>query len=79
VNNLSVIAVHGAIPYIAFKSIHTGSSGGLWQKMFHYFQYRREDFLRHYHKRSNVESTFSMKNGKFRDHVRRQDRYGYEE
>jgi len=68
--NLTAIAAHGATPYIAFKSIHTGSSGGLWQKMFHYFQYRREEFLRHYHKRSNVESTFSMIKAKFRDHVR---------
>jgi transposase len=70
VNNLAVIAARGAVPYIAFKSIHTGSSGGLWQKMFHYFQYRREEFLSHYHKRSNVESTFSMIKAKFRDHVR---------
>ena len=38
--------------------------------MFHYFQYRREDFLAHYHKRSNVESVFSMIKAKFRDHVR---------
>ena len=70
VNNLAVIAARGAVPYIAFKSIHTGSSGGLWQKMFHYFQYRREEFLSHYHKRSNVESTFSMIKAKFHDHVR---------
>jgi transposase len=28
------------------------------------------EFLGHYHKRSNVESTFSMFKGKFRDHVR---------
>jgi transposase len=70
VNNLTAIAAHNAVPYIAFKSIHTGSSGGLWQKMFHYFQFRREEFLTHYHKRSNVESTFSMIKAKFRDHVR---------
>ena len=38
--------------------------------MFHYFQYRRDDFLTRYHKRSNVESTFSMSKAKFRDHVR---------
>ncbi len=49
---------------------HDGQAGGLWAKMFHYFQYRREDFLSHYHKRSNVESVFSMIKAKFRDHVR---------
>jgi transposase len=43
---------------------------GLWSKMFHYFQFRKEEFLGHYHKRSNVESTFSMVKAKFRDHVR---------
>jgi hypothetical protein len=38
--------------------------------MHHYFNFRRDDFLSHYHKRSNVESTFSMIKAKFRDHVR---------
>ena len=69
-NNYAVIDKHGATPYIAFKSIHTGKGGGLWAKMFHYFQYRREEFLEHYHKRSNVETTFSMIKAKFRAHVR---------
>lgn len=70
VSNYNAIARHGAVPYIAFKSIHSGKGGGLWQKMFYYFQYRRDDFLSHYHKRSNVESVFSMIKAKFRDHVR---------
>lgn len=69
-NNYAVIEETGATPFIAFKSIHNGRGGGLWAKMYHYFQYRREDFLSHYHKRSNVESTFSMIKAKFRDHVR---------
>jgi transposase len=70
VNNVNVIASHGATPYIAFKSIHSGKAGGLWEKMFHYYSFRRDEFLVHYHKRSNVESTFSMIKAKFRDHVR---------
>jgi transposase len=70
VNNTDVIASHGATPYIAFKSIHSGAAGGLWEKMFHYFAFNRQEFLGHYHKRSNVESTFSMIKAKFRDHVR---------
>lgn len=70
INNTNVIADFGAVPYIPFKSIHTGSGGGLWQKMFHYFLFKREEFLKHYHKRSNAESTFSMIKAKFRDHVR---------
>jgi transposase len=70
VNNVNVITDHGATPYIAFKSIHSGAAGGLWEKMFHYFAFNRQEFLQHYHKRSNVESTFSMIKAKFRDHVR---------
>jgi transposase len=38
--------------------------------MFHHFGLHRADFLAHYHKRSNVEGTFSMIKAKFRDHVR---------
>ena len=68
--NYEAIASHGAVPYIAFKSIHTGHSGGLWQKMFHLYSFHRDQFAAHYHKRSNVESVFSMIKAKFRDHVR---------
>ena len=38
--------------------------------MFHHFQFRRTDFMAHYHKRSNVESTFSMMRRKFGDSLR---------
>jgi transposase len=70
VENIETIAAAGATPYIAFKSNATGSSGGLWEKMFHFFSFNREGFLAKYHQRSNVESTFSMVKAKFRDHVR---------
>lgn len=64
------IAKVGAVPYIAFKSNTTGGVGGLFEKMFHYFQFNREDFLAHYHQRSNVESTVMMIKTKFGDAVR---------
>ena len=38
--------------------------------MYHYYQFNRDDFLTHYHKRSNVESTFSAVKRKFGDSVR---------
>ena len=38
--------------------------------MYHYFQYRRDEFLSHYHKRSNVETTFHMIKAKFGDSLR---------
>jgi transposase len=47
---------------------HPGPSA--WGKMFGYFTYRRDEFLAHYHKRSNVETTFSMIKRKFGDFVR---------
>jgi hypothetical protein len=47
-----------------------GSGGGTWGKMYHYFQFRREEFLTHYHKRSSVESAFSMMKRKFGDGLR---------
>ena len=33
--------------------------------MYHYFTYQRDTFLTHYHRRSNVETTFSMIKRKF--------------
>jgi len=68
--NYDVIEGAGATPYIAFKSIHSGKGGGLWAKMYGLFTYRQDEFAAHYHKRSNIESTFSMVKRKFGDFVR---------
>jgi transposase len=68
--NLELVDSLGGTAFIAFKKSASGAAGGLWGKMFHYFCYRQADFMRHYHKRSNIESTFSMIKAKFRDHVR---------
>src|SRR5262249_38799569 len=71
VENIEAITAAGATPFIAFKSNATGGKGGLWwEKAFHYYSLHREEFLGHYHRRSNAESTFSMVKAKFRDHVR---------
>jgi transposase len=68
--NTEAIAALGAVPFISFKSDHRGTGGGMWAKMYHYFQFKQEEFLGHYHKRSNVESTFSMMKRKFGDSLR---------
>jgi transposase len=68
--NLELVDSLGGTAFIAFKKSSSGAAGGLWAKMFHYFSFRQADFMSHYHKRSNVESTFSMIKAKFRDHVR---------
>lgn len=57
----------GGNPFIMFKANATGRIGGLFGKMFHYFNYRRDEFLQHYHQRSNVESTVMMVKTKFGD------------
>jgi hypothetical protein len=69
--NHRLVAYKGAEPFIDFKS--NASDKGkcqVWNKMFHYYQFKREDFMAHYHKRSNVESTFSMIKAKFGGFVR---------
>ncbi|MGA2369977.1 MAG: transposase [Candidatus Korobacteraceae bacterium] len=68
--NTDVVAKFGGTPFIAFKGTATGAVGGTFEKMFHYFLYRKEDFLGHYHARSNAESTFSMMKRKFGDGLR---------
>ncbi len=37
----------------------------LWKKMFHYFQLNRDEFMDHYHKRSNIEATNAAIKRKF--------------
>jgi transposase len=64
------IAKAGATPYIMFKANATGAVGGLFQKMYGYFQFKKDEFLAHYHQRSNVESTVMMVKTKFGDAVR---------
>jgi len=68
--NFEAVAGFGGTLYATFKSSTTGAIGGLFEKMFHYFQFQQEEYMNHYHKRSNVESTFSMIKRKFGDSVR---------
>lgn len=69
-DNFRAVAAAGATPYITFKENTTGSVGGLFAKAFHYYCAFRDDFLKHYHRRSNIESTFSMVKAKFGDSIR---------
>ncbi|MBU3896903.1 MAG: transposase [Nanoarchaeota archaeon] len=75
-NNLELVDSLGGKAYIPFRSNVTGKQRGskLWGKMYHYFKYNNEDFMKHYHLRSNVESTFSMIKRKFGDTVRSKDK-----
>jgi transposase len=70
--NLQLVLVKGAQPYIPFKSNTRPKkeSPSVWKRMFHLYMYNQEWFKAHYHKRSNVEATFSMIKRKFGERLR---------
>lgn len=65
--NLQLAANAGGKVYIPFKKSATCRAGGsaIWKKMFHYFQLNRDEFMEHYHKRSNIEATNAAIKRKF--------------
>jgi transposase len=70
-DNLALVQSLGGTAYVPYKAnSQAGAADSLWEKMYFYYQYRREEFLTHYHQRSNMESTFAMVKAKFRDDVR---------
>jgi len=70
--NLDLANKLGAMPYIPFKSNVRGRARGspTWAKLYRLFAENYLEFARHYHKRSNVESTFAMIKRKFGDFCR---------
>jgi transposase len=64
--NLNAVEMIGGMPFIPFKSnTLEPTESGAWARMYHLFMYRREAFMEHYHKRSNIETAYSMIKGKF--------------
>jgi transposase len=57
--NLDAIEAAGAIPYIPFKSNSKGAGPAAWKRMWALFLYKHDEFLAHYHLRSNAETAFS--------------------
>jgi transposase len=70
--NLKLVISKSAMPYIPFRANAKGlqASGSVWKRMYHFYSYNQERFMQQYHKRSNVESTFSMIKAKFGDSLR---------
>jgi len=68
--NVEAIRATGATPYIPFKENSTGQGPALWREMFAFYMLKRPEFLAHYHRRSNVETTFAMIKAKFGASVR---------
>lgn len=52
------------------SEIAPGPEATPWVRMYHLFAYQRDTFLTHYHRRSNVETTFSMIKRKFGSSLR---------
>ena len=70
-DNFELVNSLGGTFYVPFKSNSKGSGNGMiWKKMYHYFMMNNEDYLNHYHARSNAESTVNMLKSKFGDSVR---------
>ena len=71
-NNLELVNSYGGVPYIPFKenSQSHGRGSRMWSKMYHYFNMRRDEFMEHYHKRSNIESTNMAIKSKFGDSLK---------
>jgi transposase len=74
--NLWTVQAQGGTAFIPFKVNSTGIGDkhhkfdGLWNRMWHFYNFNRDVFLEHYHKRSNVETAFSMIKAKFGSSVR---------
>ncbi len=69
--NLQTVVDNHAQPYIPFKTNSTQEmtqkrpTPAIWKQKFHLYSYNTKRFLEHYHKRSNVETTFHMIKSKF--------------
>ena len=75
--NMETVEAAGGTPCIPFKSNTViPRDDSIWARMYHLFMFNREEFLRHYHQRSNAEPVFSMMKSKFGDSVRAKSEVG---
>jgi transposase len=68
--NLAAVEGVGATPFVPFKINSRAEGSEAWRRMWGMFVYKQREFLNHYHRRSNVESTFSAMKRKFGGAVR---------
>ncbi|HZI19952.1 MAG TPA: transposase [Pyrinomonadaceae bacterium] len=71
-NNRRLTLVKGAIPYIPYRDFEYNlkEKNELWKRMYHFYKFNEAEFKQHYHKRSNVETVFSMIKAKFGERIR---------
>ncbi|MBN2517423.1 MAG: transposase [Candidatus Altiarchaeota archaeon] len=81
-DNLGLVDELGGVPYVPFKEnargTRTRGSSPIWKKMYYLFQYKNEEFMAHYHKRSNVETAFLMVKAKFGDKLKSKNKVAQE-
>jgi transposase len=71
--NFRLVADRGGMAFIPFKENsrpNHATRDELWRKMYYFFQMRRKEYMDYYHKRSNVETVFSMIKGKFGERLK---------
>jgi len=56
----------GAVAFFDFRKGASGASGGLFKKMYHFFQLRRDEFIDRFNVRSNAEAVHSMLDRRFK-------------
>lgn len=66
-DEVSFASKNGITPYIDFRYRSKGKAKGslAWSKMYLLWQKNPQEFYRHYHKRSNVETIFNMVKSKY--------------
>jgi transposase len=69
-DNLAATEALGAAPFIPLKSNSTGTGSPQMERLAAYVATYEDDFLAHYHRRSNVETVFHMIKAKFDAAVR---------
>jgi len=71
-NNRRLTLVKGAIPYIPHREVvyNLKEKSELWKRMYYFYKFKEAEFKQHYHKRSNVETVFSMIKAKFGERIR---------
>jgi transposase len=73
--NRCLVLIKGGVPYIPFREgeknkPNPSGKGELWKRMYHFYKFNEAEFKQHYHKRSNVETVFSMIKAKFGERLR---------
>lgn len=65
--NLSYAVMNKMEPFIPFIAKGKGPTpeGRIWNRLYHYFQFNRAEFLQGYNKRNNVEAAFHSLKAKF--------------